>query len=90
MTSNNKVQINVLRNGKYQVTFVNPLTKKRIRKRFDTLDSAKQFEKEVEVLFNKTKLEHLQYLTIDELMQMHFEMVPHIKVLNKGVTRQIN
>jgi len=75
-----KVQITKLRNGKFQVAFVNPLTQKRIRKRFNTIEEAKQFEKEVEVLFSKTKLEHLQYLTIGELMQMHFEMVPSTRV----------
>lgn len=75
-----KVHIAKLRNGKFQVAFVNPLTAKRIRKRFNSLEESKAFEKEVEVLFSKSKMEHLQLLTIGELMQMHFEMVPTTKV----------
>ena len=82
---NNKVQIIRLKNGKLQVAFVNPLTKKRIRKRFNTIEEAKKFEKEVEVLFSKTKLEHLQYLTINELIEMHFEIMPNSKADSRRV-----
>lgn len=76
----NKIQITKLRNGKYQVTFLNPLTKKRIRKRFNSMELARQYEKEVIVLVGKTKQEHLQFLTISELMQMHFELNPETRV----------
>ena len=81
----NKIQTVRLRNCKYQVAFVNPLTKKRIRKRFNTYEEAKGFEKEVEVLFTKTKMEHLQFLTISELMEMHFELVPNTKVDSRRI-----
>lgn len=76
----NKVHITKLRNGKYQVTFLNPLTKKRIRKRFNSMELARQYKKEVIVLVGKTKQEHLQFLTISELMQMHFELNPETRV----------
>ncbi|MEC7276468.1 MAG: site-specific integrase [Bdellovibrionota bacterium] len=72
----NRISINQLQNGKYQVSYRDPRTNKRVRKRFDTFKEARKFERDQNVLFENVNNEALQVLTVKELMQIHLEKVP--------------
>ncbi|MFT6630093.1 MAG: integrase/recombinase XerD [Bacteriovoracaceae bacterium] len=81
----NTVRIKRLRNNKYEIAYTDPFTKRRIRKRANTHEDAKSMEKQITRMFDNTKLEHLQLLTINELLEMHFEHYPNTKVDSRRI-----
>lgn len=75
-----QVSINQLQNGRYQLSYRDPFTNKRVRKRFNTYKDAKEFEKQIKNMFQNSNNEHLQALKIKELMELHFQKCPATKV----------
>lgn len=74
------ISINQLQNGKYQSSFRDPYTNKRVRKIFSTYKDAKAYELQIKNMFKNSNNEHLQTLTINELMKLHFEKCPATQV----------
>ena len=82
---NSKVNIRKLKNNKYEVGYTDPFSKKRIRKRANTYEEAKKLERQVTRMFENTTKEHLQLLTIKELMEMHIQLTPNSSVDSRTV-----
>ena len=72
--------VNQLQNGKYQASYRDPYTNKRIRKRFDTYKDAKAYELQIKNMFKNSNNEHLQSLKIKELMELHLQRCPNTHV----------
>lgn len=79
------ISINQLQNGKYQSSYRDPYTNKRIRKRFDTYKDAKAYEMQIRNLFKNSSNEHLQTLKINELMKLHLDKCPATKVDHRRI-----
>lgn len=62
------ISVNQLQNGKYQASYRDPYTNKRVRKRFDNYKDAKSFQMQIKNMFENSNNEHLQALRINELM----------------------
>jgi integrase len=80
------ISINQMQNGKYQASYRDPYTQKRMRKRFETYKEAKEFESQIKNMFKNSSNEHLQTLKINELMQLHIEKCPNTKVDSRRIS----
>ena len=77
-----KVSIYALKNGKFQVSYQDRNTHKRVRRKFKTLKEAKEFEIKLKSKINKGEaLEALKgrSFKLETLVQLHFEECPKTK-----------
>lgn len=83
INTNVEVKIYRLQSGRFQASYVNPLTKKRMRRKFKMLGAAKMFEREVQEQFTGMAKNTRQLLLVSQLMEWHLGRCPASKVMDR-------
>lgn len=72
-----------LKDGRFQVDFINPLDKKRNRKIFQTYKEANAYKAQVERQFYTKNLSMFMHLRIGKLIEVHLESCPNSKLTRR-------
>jgi len=75
-----KVKTYELKTGHTVVCYVEPTTLKRKRRKFSSKTEAKNYQKELELLFSRKGAEAFNTTPVSQLMKYHLEMNPHSRV----------
>lgn len=78
-----EVKIYKLKSGRFQASYTNPLTSKRVRNKFKVLGDAKKYGREVQSQFSGLGNDSRQLLYVNQLMEWHLETCPKTKVMDR-------
>lgn len=84
---NAQVQVSIykLKSGTYQASYINPISQRRIRAKFQQLNEAKDFERKIHAHFITDSLTGFSHLPTEQFLETYIQKYPKAKMVTRGL-----